>query len=135
MGLLDMLKGVMRRGDKGGGGDLLINIAMQLVSNPNSGGLQGLVKLFQDRGLGEQAASWVSTGSNLPISADQIKKVFGGGQLGQIASQLGVSENEAAGGLADMMPKVIDKLTPNGQIPKGDLLAEGLNMLKGKLFG
>jgi uncharacterized protein YidB (DUF937 family) len=46
-----------------------------------------------------------------------------------------MSENEAAGGLADMLPNVIDKLTPDGQLPEGDLMAQGLNLLKGKLFG
>lgn len=132
MGLLDMVTGVL----KGGGGENpMMNIIMQLVSNPNSGGLQGLVKSFQGSGLGEQAASWVSSGANLPVSADQIMGAFGGDQLKQMAGQLGVSEHEAAGGLADMLPKVIDQLTPNGEIPEGDLLTQGLNMLKGNLFG
>lgn len=134
MGLFDMVTGALKSGDTEGGNPLA-NIVMQMVSDPNSDGLQGLVKSFQDSGLGEQVASWVSTGSNLPISADQVKKAFEGVQLGQIARQLGVSENEAACELADMLPNVIDKLTPNGQIPEGDLLAQGLNMLKGKLFG
>ena len=112
-----------------------MNIAMQMLSNQQTGGLQGLVKQFQSSGLGEQVASWISTGTNLPVSGDQIKKAFSGGQLGQIASQLGVSENDAAGGLANILPGLIDKLTPNGKIPEGDLMAQGLNLLKGKLLG
>jgi uncharacterized protein YidB (DUF937 family) len=81
-------------------------------------------------------ASWVGTGQNLPVSAEQIQAVLGSGQLGQIASQLGLNESQAAGGLADLLPQVIDSLTPNGQLPQGDdLLAQGLDMLKGKLFG
>ncbi|MBN1356490.1 DUF937 domain-containing protein [bacterium] len=132
MGLLDMVKGA-----KGGAGgeNQLMNIVIQLISDPKIGGLQGLLKSFQDNGLGQQAASWVSSGANLGISADQIKKVLGMGKLGQIASQLGVSENEAAEGLVDVLPNVIDKLTPKGQIPEGAMLSQGLNMLKGKLFG
>ena len=107
-------------------------IVAQMIADPKSGGVKGLVKLFQDNGFGEQVKSWVSTEANLPISADQIKKVFGGGQLVQdIASALGVSEDEAAGKLADMLPDVIDKLTMYGQIPEGELLAQRLSIVKG----
>ena len=134
MGLLDAVAGLATGGNTGGGNPLM-NIAMQLLSNQQTGGLQGLVKQFQDSGLGEQVASWVSTGRNLPVSGDQIKNAFSGGQLGQIASKLGISENDAAGGLAGILPDLIDKLTPNGKVPEGDLMAQGLDLLKSKLFG
>ncbi len=136
MGLLDAVAGAISgaAGGNAGGGNALMNIAMQLISNPNSGGLQGLVKSFQEGGLKEQVASWVGTGANLPISGDQIKSVLGG-KLGPIASQLGLSEGDAATNLANLLPGVVDKLTPNGQIPDGDLMAQGMNLLKGKLFG
>lgn len=135
MGLLDMVTGALGGAGGQAGGNPLMNIVMQMVSNPQSGGLSGLLQKLQDGGLGEQAASWVSTGQNLPVSGDQLKNILGGGQLGQIASQLGMSEDDAAGGLAGMLPQVIDKLTPDGQVPNNDLLAQGLDMLKGKLFG
>ncbi len=138
MGLLDMVTGALGgAGGNGGGANPLLGIVMQMLSNNGqSGGLAGLAKAFQDKGMGDQMASWIGTGQNLPISPDQIKAVLGGGQLGQIASQLGMNEQQAAGGLADMLPQVIDKLTPNGQVPQGnDLMAQGLELLKGKLFG
>ena len=81
-----------------------------------SGGLAGLVQAFQQNGLGEQMSSWISTGQNLPISLRPVKAVLGGGQLSQIACQLGTNESQHVGGLADMLPQVIDKLTPNGQL-------------------
>ncbi len=131
MGLLDKLKGLMKSDDTESSAKL-INIIAQMIADPKSGGVQGLVKLFQDNGFGEQALSWVSTEANLPISADQIKKVFGSGQLLQdIARALGVSEDEAAGKLADILPNVIDKLTMYGQIPEGELLAQRLSIVKG----
>ncbi|MCP4396048.1 MAG: DUF937 domain-containing protein [bacterium] len=133
MGLLDMVTGLLKQGDTKGENPLM-NIVAQMISNPDSNGLQGLIKSFQENGLGEHIASWVSTGENVSISDEHIKNVFGDDQLGQISSQLGVSENEAAGGLAEMLPKVIDQLTPDGQMPEGDLLAQGLDLLKGKLF-
>jgi uncharacterized protein YidB (DUF937 family) len=135
MGLLDSVVGALAGGQSGGESPLL-NIVMQLINNPQTGGLGGLVQSFQQGGLGNIVNSWVSTGQNLPISAEQIQSVLGGGKLQEIAAQLGVSTEQASGGLADLLPQVVDKLTPNGQVPEGgDLLAQGLDMLKkGGLF-
>lgn len=141
MGLLDSamgaLGGALGGAGGGGSGNPMLDAAMQLLSNTGqNGGLVGLVQAFQDKGLGELIASWIGTGQNLPVSPEQIKAVLGGGQLGQIAGQLGMNESQAAGGLADLLPQVIDTLTPNGQMPQGDdLMAQGLVLLKGKLFG
>lgn len=135
MGLLDSVVGALAGGQSGGESPLL-NVVMQLINNPQTGGLGGLVQSFQQGGLGNIVNSWVSTGQNLPISAEQIQAVLGGGQLQNIAAQLGMSTEQASGGLADLLPQVVDKLTPNGQVPEGgDLLAQGLDMLKkGGLF-
>ena len=78
MGFLDKLKGFMKSDDTESSAKLM-NIIAQMIADPKSGGVQGPIKLFQDSGFGEQMASWVSTEANLPISADQIKKTFGGG--------------------------------------------------------
>lgn len=137
MGLLDMVTGALNGAGGNGGGNAMLDVVMQMLSNKGqNGGLAGLAQAFQNKGLGEQMASWISTGQNLPISPEQIKSVLGEGQLGQIAGQLGMNEQQAAGGLADLLPQVIDKITPNGQMPQGDdLVAQGLELLKGKLFG
>jgi len=135
MGLLDSVVGALA-GGQSGGSNPLINVVMQLINNPQTGGLGGLVQSFQQGGLGNIVNSWVSTGQNLPISAEQIQAVLGGGKMQEIASQLGVSTEQASGGLADLLPQLVDKLTPNGQVPEGgDMLAQGLDMLKkGGLF-
>lgn len=131
MGFLDKLKSAFKSDDTENAAKLMM-IVTQMIADPKSGGVKGLVKLFQDNGCGEQVNSWVSTEANLPISTDQIKKVFGGGQLVQdIASALGLSEDEAAGKLAAMLPDVIDKLTMYGQIPEGELLTQRLSIVKG----
>ena len=137
MGLLDMVTGALGGAGSNGGGNAMLDVVMQMLSkNGQHGGLAGLVQAFQNKGLGDQMASWIGTGQNLPISPEQIKSVLGGGQLGQLASQLGMDEQQAAGGLADLLPQVIDKVTPNGQMPQSDdLMAQGLELLKGKLFG
>jgi len=136
MSLLDQALGAFAGGQSGDNSALLQTV-MQLVNNPQNGGLEGLIQSFQQGGLGEIVNSWVSTGQNLPISAEQIQSVLGGSSLSGLAAQLGVSPEQASGSLADMLPQLIDQMTPNGQMPQGgDLLAQGLGMLKkGGLFG
>jgi uncharacterized protein YidB (DUF937 family) len=135
MGLFDQVVGAIAGGQAAGNNALLENL-MQLINNPQTGGLAGLVKSFHKGGLGEIVNSWVSTGQNLPISAEQIRSVLGGSSLQGLAEQLGVSPEQASGSLAELLPQVVDHLTPNGQVPEGgDLLTQGLDLLKGKLFG
>lgn len=134
MGLFDQVVGALS-GNQSGGGNALLETVMQLVNNPQTGGLGGLVQSFQQGGLAEIVNSWVSTGQNLPISAEQIQSVLGNSTLQDLAAKLGMSNEQISGGLAAMLPQVVDQLTPNGEVPQGgDLLAQGLDLLKGKLF-
>ena len=135
MGLLDGLLGGLMGGMSGGGTGAqqqqnpLVLIALQLLQQ--NGGLQGMLSKFQQAGYGSQADSWVSTGQNMPISADALQQVLGQGQLGQIAQQLGMSQGDAAGGLASMLPQMIDRMTPQGQVPAdhNDIVAQALELL------
>lgn len=81
------------------------------------GGLGGLVQKFDQAGLGELIASWIGRGENLPISGAQLGQVLGGDTLGQIARQLGLDQQQAAGQLSDLLPGLIDQMTPQGQMP------------------
>ena len=136
MGLFDELAGGLA-GKLFSGGDKnkLLESIMGLINNPQIGGLSGLAQIFKDKGLGDAMSSWISTGKNLPVSADQIKRVLGADQIQQISENAGVSQEEASKGLAGLLPEIIDKLTPEGKVPESDMLAQGLNMLKSKLFG
>ena len=135
MGLLDQVVGAMAGGESGEQGNLLQTV-MQLINNPQTGGLAGLVQTFQQGGLGDIVNSWVSSGHNLPISAEQIQAVLGGSSLQGLASQLGMSPEQASGSLSQLLPQLVDQMTPNGQLPEGgDLLSQGLDLLKkGGLF-
>ena len=96
--------------------------AQQQAGTQMAGGLGNLTDMLSQLGLGDQVKSWVGTGENLPVTAEQIQNSLGqNGTLGQIASQAGVSETEAAGGLAELLPGLINKLTPNGQIDANDI--------------
>lgn len=134
MGLLDQVVGAVS-GNQSAGGNSLLETVMHLVNNPQTGGLGGLIQSFQQGGLADVVNSWVSTGHNLPISAEQIQSVLGGSTLQDLAAKLGVSTEQASGSLAEVLPNLVDQLTPQGQVPQGDLLAQGLDLLKGKLFG
>jgi uncharacterized protein YidB (DUF937 family) len=85
------------------------------------GGLGGLINAFQRNGMGDHMQSWIGSGQNMPISPDQLQQVLGQGTLGQIAQQLGLSPQASASGLSELLPQLIDRLTPNGQAPQGDL--------------
>ena len=128
MGLLDsVLGGVignMASGRQGGGAgaDLLMQVVGGLFNQGGGGvggGLGALLQRFQSGGLGEVVASWVGTGQNLPVSAEQLQSVLGGDQIGALAQQAGLSQGDLMGQLAQMLPQVVDRLTPNGQLPAG----------------
>ncbi len=139
MGLFDSVAGGLgqmlggQQAQAGAGDNPMLQAVMGLLGN--SGGLGGLLQKFQQGGLADVAQSWVGTGANLPISAEQVQQVLGSGALGDIASKLGLQPEQAAGALSQALPEVVDKLTPNGQLPaEGELMATAQQML-GKLFG
>jgi uncharacterized protein YidB (DUF937 family) len=122
MGLLDAAMGMLDSAigsDQNQDGDIKAKLIQavigMLASKAQDAGLQNLMSAFQNAGLGEIINSWVGNGENLPISAEQIMKALGGGQLGQLAQSAGVTEGQAASGLADLLPSLINQMTPNGQ--------------------
>lgn len=108
-------------GSLGSLGALLPIVAGMLGNDSQHGGLGGLLEKFNQAGLGDAAKSWVGTGANMPISGDQLGQVLGNDTIADIASKLGLSHGDAAGSLAQMLPGIIDKLTPHGQPPAGGL--------------
>ena len=136
MGFLDgMAKGLLGKVLGGGGSqNPLMDIVLGLITNPQTGGLQGLIQTFKEKGLGDAMSSWISTGENQPVSGDQVQHALGGNFIQQIAQQLGSSKSEVSGGLANLLPDIIDKLTPSGNLPEGDALNQGLNRLKKDLL-
>jgi uncharacterized protein YidB (DUF937 family) len=132
MGLLDSIKSALGNSAAGNQNDMMSAI-MNLVGG-QSGGLNGFIQQFSSKGLGDLVSSWVGTGNNLPISAEQIQHVLGSDTVKNIASKMGVDANSAASQLSNLLPQVIDKLTPNGKVPEGDILSQGMNLLGG-LFG
>lgn len=136
MGLFDAVAGQVA-GALGGhtttGGQDLMGVIGNLINNPQIGGLQGLVQAFHDKGLGGIVSSWVGSGANLPISVEQLTSVLGHGSLQDMAQKVGLPVEGLSEQLSSLLPQVIDKITPNGSLPDGDLLSKGMGLLGGLL--
>ena len=131
MGLFDSVVGALGQAAGGGAGQPdLMKVVMSLVQQ--AGGLEGLMAKLQQGGLGEAAASWVSTGRNLPVSGEQLQGALGG-LLGPLAGQIGMQPGALSDSLATLLPKMVDGLTPNGQLPAGGAMPD-LSGLLGSLL-
>jgi uncharacterized protein YidB (DUF937 family) len=140
MGLLDALIGAAGNAARGqgspassgaaGGMDpqMLIGVVMTLINQ--AGGLQGLLAKLQAGGLGEATQSWVGTGANRPVSPDQLGGALGPDLMEMIARQMGGNTQQASSTMADLLPELIDRLTPQGQVPSDNGLG-GLGALLG----
>jgi uncharacterized protein YidB (DUF937 family) len=130
MGLLDDLENkVVSRVMSGTINPLASQLLQMIQQQP--GGLSGLVQNFHNKGLGGLVTSWVGTGQNMPISADQIQHVLGNTQVQQMAAKVGISPEAASSQLAQLLPTIVDKLTPNGQVPaQSNLMEMGMGLLK-----
>lgn len=116
MSIFDSVKGMVESeiGSQMGGESGLLGHAMQLVNDPSNGGLDGLVQQFREKGLGEVVDSWIGPGGNHAITADQIQQVLGQDRLNEIASKFGMSADDVSAKMAELLPSVVDKMTPGG---------------------
>lgn len=128
MGLLGSLLGAAT--GKGGGGALLTQILGHLAGGSNTGGgmpglpnidLGSIISKFQKGGMGDLAGSWIGMGQNQPLSPDQVTQAFGQDQLKDLAAKLGLPQSQITDILSKHLPKVVDKMTPTGKLPEGDV--------------
>jgi len=127
MGLLDNLEG-MATSRIAGSNPAAAEILQMIQNHP--GGLNGLIQAFHTNGLGGLVNSWTSTGENQPATPDQMQQALGSDKVQAMAQSLGISPDAAKSTLAQLMPMLIDKLTPNGSVPEqSNLLQMGENVL------
>lgn len=135
MGLFHQLAGQVLGSLTGGaqaGDDQFLKIAMTLLQS--QGGIEGLLAKLKAGGLGAQVASWVGTGSNLPVDANQIASALGQGTLSELAGKFGMDNAQVSQILAQVLPQLVDSATPEGSTEGADaLLGQGLAVL-GNLF-
>jgi uncharacterized protein YidB (DUF937 family) len=102
---------------------------MTYINSPQVGGIAGLQNMFQQGGLGSIVSSWIGNGQNLPVSASQLQNVLHGGALQQAAQQAGMDPSQLTGMMSSLLPHLVDKLSPNGQVPDASALQKMLQGL------
>jgi uncharacterized protein YidB (DUF937 family) len=130
---LGSILGRLGSGNQTQSGNLLLQLALSMLQQ--NGGLEGILGKFREGGLSQQADSWVGTGQNMNISADQLQQIFGSSTVSDLASRLGMSEQQAGSEMAQLLPEVINRLTPEGQVPENsnEEIAQGLSTLANSL--
>ena len=128
MGFLELLGAMGKK--KAGDGGLAGGIAELLGSGSAVGGMSGLLELLQSKGLGDAAASWVSKGKNLPVSAEQIQSALGDEHVRAIATRLGISPEKAVDAISRYLPQIVDRVTPDGKVPDAGALEKALSTLR-----
>jgi uncharacterized protein YidB (DUF937 family) len=98
------------------------------------GGLQGLLQKLSEGGLAAQVHSWVSAGPNMRVNADQIMEALGHKRLQRVAAHFGVDQELLANTIADLLPDLVDRLTPAGRTDEGTI-ESGLARLHGVIRG
>jgi len=140
MGLLDgVLGSVLGQGLGGllGENTQHASLAQNLISMltaPNGGGLGGLLGQLQSAGLGQAVGSWISTGANQPVTGQQLQDALPADLLAQLAAKAGIDPSQVSSGLAQVLPSLVDHLSPNGSLPQGNGLQDALGGL-GKMLG
>lgn len=129
MDILNSIQSALGDGDKNND---LVSAVMNLVGG-QKGGLNDLISQFTSKGLGDVVGSWVSTGKNLPISPDQLQGVLGNDAVKNIASKLGMDTKSVTSQLSNLLPQVVDKLTPDGKVLEGNILSQTSDLLGGLL--
>ncbi|GEM_PF-110576 len=100
-----------------------------------SGGLSGIISRFTENGLGQHVESWISGARNMPLTGEHVSQVFGHDQIQQLADKLGIDHDHATAIIAHVLPGLVDKLTPNGQMVSGAQEQEGLSGLLSQGIG
>lgn len=126
---LSAILGGLTGGRGGSTGNVLLQLGLSMLQQ--QGGLGGVLGKFREAGMGAQADSWVGTGQNMNISPDQLQQVFGSGTLGDIAAKLGMSQEQAGSAMSQVLPELVNQLTPQGQVTPDseNSVAEGLDAL------
>lgn len=114
----------------------LLENVLGLLNHPGVGGISGLADRFRAGGLGHIVDGWIGKGPNPAVTPGQLQQVLGSDQLNAFAQRTGLPLGEATQHLADLLPHVVDHLTPDGAVPKSGFDASSvLGALKSRIFG
>jgi uncharacterized protein YidB (DUF937 family) len=123
MGIIDeILAGATGAAQRTAARNPLANVQMVMeLIHGYQGGLEGVLQKLASSGLGAQVQSWIGSGANQPVSADQVMHALGPERMQRVAQQFGVDQALAANSIADLLPHLVDRLTPDGRVDSGAL--------------
>lgn len=128
MGLLDQVTGMLGGGEAG-------KFKVILTWIDEQGGIQAILEQFREKGFADVVTSWLSGAHNQSVTPEQIQEVLGQPAISSLAEKLGIDVGSASQLLAEQFPKIVDTLSPAGEIAHDeDLLTKGFHMLKDKFF-
>ncbi len=110
----------------------LVTVALQFIMG-KMGGMGGLISTFQKNGMGDVISSWISQGPNKDVTPDDLEKGFGRDNIFEIAKEADMPKETVTTKLSEILPNLVDKMSPNGEVPDGNLLEKGLHILKRSL--
>ena len=129
MGLIDGALGMLL----GRGGGPAKKVLGAVIGMVGAGGINKVLSAFKDKGMGDQADSWVSTGDNQAVTADQVRQALSEEQLQAVAAEAGIGVDEAAEYVATALPEVVNQVTPEGSVPSDDQLQAQLDAARAEL--
>jgi uncharacterized protein YidB (DUF937 family) len=134
-GMLGGRRGPLGGPARGGGGRtallmMVLPLAMRWVQQ--NGGIGAVLERFRGQGMARHTQSWVSTGENQPLDEQSVQQVVGQDELAQMAQRLGVPQQEVAQAFAEIMPEMVNQLSPQGEVPSeaDEVLDEGRSALE-----
>ena len=128
MELLDVLKNQL----DGNQQQRVLSVVSGLIAN--NGGLSGLISRFTQNGLGQHVQSWVGKGENIPITGEHVRQVFGADQIQQVAQQLGTDPTQSSNMIAEVLPGLVDKATPQGEVVSNEEAHHGISDFLSKVL-
>lgn len=136
MSLLNDILGAVLSGSAGGNqqnaiGQIIAQLLAGSSQSGQGGGLAALIQQFQKAGLGDVINSWVSTGQNQSVDGAQIQQALGSDRIQQFAQETGMQGGQVSDLLAQILPQLVDKVTPNGSVPQQSDLQGMLSQLLG----
>lgn len=112
----------------------LVRELMNVVNSPGIGGIGGLISHLQKGGIGDAVNSWISTGQNQPVTGQEMHAALPPELVTQLASRVGLDPQQVSGALAQVLPGIINKLTPDGSVPHASGLQDALGSLVSGFF-
>jgi uncharacterized protein YidB (DUF937 family) len=101
-----------------------LSAIMDFLNSPQVGGIAGLQRMFEEKGLGGIVSSWIGNGANQAVSTDQLQQVLHSGALQAAAQKSGLDAGQLTGMMSQLLPHLVDKLTPHGEIPESGMLGQ-----------